>query len=165
MKVTNLNAIDVLIYSHHKNLVHLEKTALDSFGVKRVESVSDLKKLKEAIRHNYRDIVIINHTPGEVLAPLVEAIRSESEASNPYATVLLMTATPSRRVVREGIRCGVDGVMALPFTGNDLWKQLVHFVNRNRSFVRTTGYFGPCRRRLQNIKYQGEERRDESAVA
>ncbi len=163
MRITNLNAIDVLIYSQHKHLVHLERTALDSFGVKRIESVGDLKALKDAIQHNYRDIIIINHSPGQAMAPLLETIRSESDASNPYATVLLMTSTPSRRVVREGIQCGVDGVMALPFTGIDLWKQLAHSVNRNRAFVRTENYFGPCRRRLQNIKYNGEERREEAA--
>lgn len=161
MRATNLNAIDVLIFSHHKNLVHLEKTALEAFGVKRIEAVQEIGQLKEAIRHNYRDIVIINHMPGLPLAPLLEAIRSEKDASNPYAIVLLMTSTPSRRIVQEGIRCGVDGVMALPFTGNDLWRQLVHFVGRNRAFVRTAQYFGPCRRRLHNIRYQGEERRAE----
>ncbi|ACT58803.1 response regulator [Hirschia baltica] len=163
MRVTNLNAVDVLIYSRHKNLVHLEKTALHSFGVKRIESVGELQNLKEAVRHNYRDIIIINHAPGLPIAPLVEAVRSETHASNPYGAVLLMTATPSQRVVREAVQAGVDGVMALPFTGNDLWRQIVNLVNQNRAFVRTENYFGPCRRRLQNIKYNGAERRDDAA--
>ncbi len=163
MRVTNLNAVDVLIYSQHKNLVHLEKAALHSFGIKRIESVGQLQNLKEAVRHNFRDIIIINHSPGHAIAPLVEAVRSETHASNPYAAVLLMTATPSQRVVREGVQAGVDGVMALPFTGHDLWRQIVNLVNQNRAFVRTEAYFGPCRRRLQNVRYDGAERRDESA--
>lgn len=163
MQVTNLNAVDVLIYSEHKNLVQLEKTALEAFGIRRVESVKTSKALEEAIKHNFRDIIIINHTPGLPIEPIVSKVRSETNASNPYAVVLLMTSTPSRRVVREAVMAGVDGVMALPFTGNDLWRQLVHFINRNRAFVRTENYFGPDRRRLQNIRYDGEERREEAA--
>lgn len=163
MRVGNLNSVDVLIYSHHRNLTTLQQAALNGFGVRKIENTRRFDQFQESIRHVYRDIIIINHEADMDIGPFLTEIR-DGAAVNPFAIVILMSATTSPKLLREALRHGVDGVMTIPFTANDLWRQLVYAVNRTRTFVRTKSYFGPDRRRIKNIPYTGEERRDDAEI-
>jgi len=161
LKVGNLRAIDVLIYSRHFHLITLEQAVLKQFGVRNIESARGVSLFKENLKHVYRDIVILNHYPEMNIANYTRLVRDENASMNPFAIILLVTPSPSASLLKSALGGGVDGVIAMPFTSTDLWRQLAGAVNRSRTFVRTEQYFGPDRRRLKNVPYSGELRRDE----
>lgn len=158
--MANLSALDVVIYGHNRNLMRLQQVALRAFNIRNIEPISQPKALEDLLLYSPKDIVIVNQVAGVDMEEIVSIVRDQSVAQNPFAVIIVVTPAPTRRVITEALNAGADGVIALPFTGGDFWKQLVYFVNNTRTFLRTKSYFGPCRRRTRGLVYSGVERRD-----
>ena len=154
-----MQAVNVLIHGSNRNLVSLEKTALNAFEFKKIDWAQTFRELREGVTFGARDIVIINEDPSLDLAKIANLLRSDPAIANPFAIVIVVTPAPSHKFISKALRLGFDGVVGLPFSAADLWKQLAFFVNNQRTFLRTQSYFGPDRRRLKGIQYGGEERR------
>ncbi len=164
MPKPNLGLLRVLIHGANQNLTTLEKAALASFRVREVNWSRTRAQLEDEVKLTFHDVVIINHDTRESLKEVVELVRAEKDAANPYAIVLYVTASPSARLIRQALGYGVDGVIGLPFAPKDMWRQLSFFINNSRTFLRTGKYFGPCRRRLQGMQFHGPERRSDSGL-
>ena len=52
--------------------------------------------------------------------------------------------------------------LAKPVAAKTMMARLVSVIEHPRPFVRTSVYFGPCRRRRANDEYKGAERRSEA---
>lgn len=156
----NLSALDIVIYGKNRNLMHLQQVALRAFNIRNIEPISQPNALEDLLLYAPKDIVILNHVAGVDMQEVVSIVRDQTVAQNPFAVIIVVTPAPTRRVITEALNAGADGVIALPFTGGDFWKQLVYFVNNSRTFLRTKSYFGPCRRRTRGLIYSGVERRD-----
>ena len=158
--MANLSALDVVIYGHNRNLMRLQQVALRAFNIRHIEPISRPSALEDLLLYSPKDIIILNHVCGVDLGEVVSIVRDQTVSQNPFAVIIVVTPAPTRSVITEALNLGVDGVIALPFTGGDFWKQLVYFVNNTRTFLRTDSYFGPCRRRTRGLIYSGIERRD-----
>ena len=159
MSTMNFGAVNVLIHGQNRNLIELQRAALSGFKFRKIDACQEFGKLLQALQTKPRDIVIVNQSMEMDLPVVFRALRDHEHNPNPFSVVLLFTGTPSRRFLRDALRMGADGVVGLPFSAADLWKQLAYFVNAQRAFVRTSDYFGPDRRRMRGIVYNGDERR------
>lgn len=159
MSRLNIAAVEVLIYGKNRNLVQLEKTALAAFEFRKMHWSATLVDMRENMSLMMRDVVIINDDPELDLEQTLQMLRTDPSIANPFAVIIIVTPNASRQYVSKALRIGADGVIGLPFSAADLWKQLAFFVNNQRTFLRTHSYFGPDRRRLKGVSYGGEERR------
>ena len=57
---------------------------------------------------------------------------------------------------------GINEFIAKPVSVKTMMSRLVAVIEHPRPYVRTTVYFGPCRRRRSAEEYRGPERRSES---
>ena len=160
----NLSAVDVLIYGNNRNLVTLQKTALAAFNFKKIHWSPTFTDMRESMTLAFRDIIIINDHADLDMEALLTMLRTEKSIANPFAVVILVTPNSSRKYIQNALRIGADGVMGLPFSATDMWKQLSFFINHQRTFLRTGSYFGPDRRRIKGISYDGDERRDADEI-
>lgn len=92
---------------------------------------------------------------------LVRRLRGDPESPAPFLPVIVATATITRERVREALDAGVHEVLVLPLSAKALEARLSEIVERPRKFVRSSGYFGPDRRRFTRPDYPGPYRRGE----
>ncbi|HAT35344.1 MAG TPA: hypothetical protein DCS82_06480 [Rhodospirillaceae bacterium] len=58
---------------------------------------------------------------------------------------------------------GVTEVMVKPISPESIYRRIAYLIDNPRPYIDSgTGFFGPCRRRLDNQGYSGEERRKDT---
>jgi len=94
---------------------------------------------------------------------LVRMIRSNPQAPNSFVPVIMLTGHTSLEHVNEARDAGVNEFIAKPVSVKTMMSRLVSVIEHPRPYVRTGGFFGPCRRRRNPHEYQGPERRSEKS--
>ncbi|HEY0267556.1 MAG TPA: response regulator, partial [Rhizomicrobium sp.] len=96
---------------------------------------------------------------------LVRMIRTSPQTPNPFVPVIMLTGYTSLDHVRQARDGGVNEFIAKPVSVKTMMSRMVSVIEHPRPFVRTGGYFGPCRRRRGVDEYRGPERRAEAKQA
>ena len=159
MKRASLDRVTVHVHGELPVVVAAQKRALQSIGFSNIKSSVALPDLEGYSVNRAFDFVLLNIGPRINPRHALRLIRSETDAANPYALVIGCLPMPNRREIMHVIRMGVDGVISRPFQVEEFWKQLYALSAKPRAFVRTPEYFGPDRRRLHGVDYDGIERR------
>ena len=162
MTSKHLDRLSILIHGDTGRARQRQAAAMQGFGVHDISHSSRLATFTQLVAARAYDIIFINP---ESLAGLHEAVavaRDRSVSATPYAVVFAFFTLPSKETVKRAIHLGVDGVSSTNFTAEVLWKQIAHFTNNSRTFMRTGSYFGPDRRRTKTIHYGGVERREQA---
>lgn len=73
--------------------------------------------------------------------------------------VIVMTDTPTDKFLLAARDSGVDEMLVRPFTGAALLDRVEAVLHRQRPFIESVGYVGPCRRRRADENYEGPFRR------
>jgi DNA-binding response OmpR family regulator len=89
-------------------------------------------------------------------------IRTNAQAPNPFVPIIMLTGYTSLDHVRQARDAGINEFIAKPVAAKTMMARLVSVIEHPRPFVRTSVYFGPCRRRRANDEYKGAERRSEA---
>jgi two-component system, chemotaxis family, chemotaxis protein CheY len=91
---------------------------------------------------------------------LAKMIRTSSQTPNPFVPIIMLTGHTHIDHVRQARDAGVNEFLAKPVSVRAIMSRLVSVIEHPRAYVRTKGYFGPCRRRRATDDYRGPERRD-----
>jgi two-component system, chemotaxis family, chemotaxis protein CheY len=91
---------------------------------------------------------------------LTKLIRTASDSPNHYVPIIMLTAYAERSKVEAARDAGVTEFCAKPVTATELYRKVAAAINAPRSFIRTSVYFGPDRRRRKDDSYKGDERRE-----
>lgn len=89
---------------------------------------------------------------------LTRMIRQNRDSPNPFLPVIMVTALTEIEHVIKARDAGVNEFLAKPVSARLLYCRLKSVIENPRPFVRTSGFFGPDRRRRQ-INHQGADRR------
>jgi DNA-binding response OmpR family regulator len=95
---------------------------------------------------------------------LVRMLRGDPLSPNPFVPVIMLTGHTSPEHVRQARDAGVNEFIAKPVSVKTMMSRLAAVIEHPRPFVRTSRYFGPCRRRRQD-EHQGPERRAAARAA
>ncbi len=90
---------------------------------------------------------------------LTRMIRQPETSTNPYVPIIMVTGHAERRRVTEARDAGVTEFLVKPISAKALYQRIVSVVMLPRPFIKTSTYFGPCRRRTLSANYGGVERR------
>jgi CheY-like chemotaxis protein len=159
----DLSALRILVVDDNAHMHQIMRSILGAMRIK-VHCVSDVDGAFDALANWHPDILIVDVMVGEDDGlDLIARVRNGERGANPYMPVIVLTGHTERRQITRARDVGVHEVLAKPVSIENLYKRFVQIVVNPRPFVRTKGYFGPCRRR-QEKPYQGPERRgDENA--
>lgn len=80
-------------------------------------------------------------------------------SANPYLPIIMLTGYADRTRVFEARDAGVTELIVKPVTAQAMIARLNSVIHHPRPFIRSLDYFGPCRRRTANPRYEGPERR------
>jgi CheY-like chemotaxis protein len=148
---------------HMRKLVH---TILQSFGVAQIHEAENGQRGWALLRECNPDVIVMDWVMDEMDGiELMRMIRTNPAAPNPFVPVIMLTGHTSMEHVMQARDAGVNEFIAKPVSVKTLMSRLVSVIEHPRPYVRTEGYFGPCRRRRGADEYRGPERRAEARQA
>ncbi|HJR57681.1 MAG TPA: response regulator [Rhizomicrobium sp.] len=142
--------------------VHMRKlvtTILQAFGVTQIHEAHSGEQAWEVMREHSPDIIILDWMmEGMSGIDLVKMIRVNPQSPNPFVPVIMLSGHTSIEHVQQARDAGVNEFIAKPVSVKTMMTRMGAVIEQPRPYVRTSVYFGPCRRRRQN-EHRGPERR------
>ncbi len=150
----------VLVVDDYVHMRKLIATILQAFGVVHIFEADNGERALAVMRDANPDVLILDWVmEGMSGIDLVRMIRSNPQSPNPFLPVIMLTGHTSLDHVNTARDAGVNEFIAKPVAAKTLMQRLAVVIEQPRPFVRTSVYFGPCRRRRTFVDYRGSERR------
>ena len=142
--------------------VHMRKlviTILQAFGVVQIFEADSGSRAWTVLRESNPDIVVLDWVmDGMSGLELVQMIRTNPQSPNPFMPVIMLSGHTSADHVLQARDTGVNEFIAKPVSVKTMMTRMAAVIEHPRPYVRTSVYFGPCRRRRQD-EHRGPERR------
>jgi two-component system, chemotaxis family, chemotaxis protein CheY len=149
-----------LVVDDNSHMRRIIRALLHGFGVREAYEAEDGAAGLEAFSSFSPDIVITDWAmPIFDGIELTRMIRQPETSANPYVPIIMVTGHAERRKVAEARDAGVTEFLVKPISAKGLYQRIASVVMMPRPFIRTSTYFGPCRRRTISSNYSGAERR------
>jgi len=158
--LAGLQRVRFLVVDDNAHMIHIIKTILRGFGAVHVFEARDATEAFDRLRNDAIDIVITDYQM-EVLDGIdfIKLVRGSSDSPNRYVPIIMLTAHSERTRVEQARDAGTNEFCCKPVTAQDLYRKVQAIVDYPRPFIKTPAYFGPDRRRHNDGKYEGPERR------
>ena len=135
-------------------------TILQAFGVSQIHEADSGNRAWIVLRDSNPDVIVADWVmEGMSGIELVQKIRTDPSTPNPFVPVIMLTGHTHIDHVRQARDAGVNEFIAKPVSVKTMMSRLVAVIEHPRPYVRTSAYFGPCRRRRGVDEYRGPERR------
>jgi two-component system, chemotaxis family, chemotaxis protein CheY len=155
--------LKVLVVDDNVHMRKLVVTILQAFGVIQIYEADNGERGWTILRESNPDVLILDWVmEGMSGLDLIQMIRANPASPNPFVPVIMLTGHTSLDHVRQARDAGVNEFIAKPVSVKTMMSRLVAVIEHPRPYVRTQGYFGPCRRRRGTEEYRGPERRSEN---
>lgn len=138
----------------------ITSAVLQSAGIRKLREAADGTAALEILREHAVDLVIVDFN----MFPLdgvefTRLVRNSPDSANPYLPIIMMTGHSEKTRVYEARDAGVNEFVVKPITAKAILDRIQAVIFRPRPFVKTDGYFGPDRRRVQSTDQNGPKRR------
>jgi CheY-like chemotaxis protein len=156
-----LDRLRLLLVDDNPHMIHVTKTILRGFGIKEFQEALNAKDGFELVKATTFDLIITDYAMAPVDGcEFTKLLRTAADSPNHFVPVIMLTAYAEKSTVEAARDAGVTEFCAKPITATDLYRKVCSVINSPRSFVRTSVYFGPDRRRRTNDGFKGTERRE-----
>ncbi|WP_304164087.1 PleD family two-component system response regulator [Phenylobacterium aquaticum] len=141
--------------------IDLVKTMLRGFGFERFTEATTLAEAKKILKATPPDLMLLDYMMGtEEGVTLARWLRNDPASPAPQLPIIMLTGHADRARVMAARDAGINEICVKPFTPADLIKRILTTFESPRPFVNSgSGYFGPDRRRHDDPRYKGPERR------
>jgi two-component system chemotaxis response regulator CheY len=157
----SLARLKVLVVDDNLHMATIVKTILRGFDVKDLHDADSSADAFNVLRSTPIDLVITDFAMDPVDGcGLTRLIRTAHDSPNQFVPIIMLTAYAERSKVEQARDAGVTEFCVKPVTAVQLYRKVCSVINAPRSFIRTSVYFGPDRRRRREDEYDGTERRD-----
>jgi len=152
--------LSVLVVDDNQHMRALTSAILQALGMKNVYKTSSGEEAWEMLKTHPCDLVFLDWVlEGMSGLELARKIRMSPESPNAFVPIIMLTGHTSIDKVHAARDAGVNEFLAKPVSSKAVIARLISVIEHPRAFVRTTSYFGPCRRRRRDADYDGPERR------
>jgi two-component system chemotaxis response regulator CheY len=149
--------LKILVVDDNVHMRKLVTTILQAFGVVQIFEAGSGEAAWDSFREHNPDIIILDWVmEGMSGIDLTRMIRTNPASPNPFVPVILLTGHTSLEHVMQARDAGISEFIAKPVSVKTMMARLCSIIENPRPFVRTTVYFGPCRRRRQD-EHRGPE--------
>jgi CheY-like chemotaxis protein len=157
----DFSSLGVMVVDDNEHMLRILQTLLSSMRVGEVRCFSSGPDALDELRDWLPDVVITDH----YMQPLtgIDFIKHIRSSSGPcrFAPVVLLTGYAGKKLVRAARDSGADYTMTKPVSLQAVYRTFVRLRQADRSFIQTSRYFGPDRRRKER-PYAGPDKRAES---
>ena len=158
--MSSLHSLNVLLVDDNQHMRAIAAAVLHSANIRNVREASDGAAAFNLLRQHPIDLAIVDFN----MFPLdgvefTRLVRNSPDSPNVYLPIIMMTGHAEKKRVTEARDAGVTEFVVKPITAKAVLDRLNAVIFRPRAFVKTDGYFGPCRRRRDLEGYAGPFRR------
>lgn len=156
----DIQNLKFLVVDDDANMRHLVFTILSSLGVKETATAESADRAFGLLFDFEADIIIcdLRMTPRDGI-DFTRMVRTQDDSPNCYVPIIMLTGHSEMSAVVQAREAGVHEFLAKPVSAKKLYGKIRSIIENPRAFIRTEDYFGPDRRRRQDPKYDGPERR------
>lgn len=159
-----LSRLSFLVAEDNTHTRMLMRQVLLMLGVRDIRESSDGKEALARIASRPPDVLLTDwHMEPMSGLDMVRALRVGADSPDRFLPVIMVTAYAERGRVLAARDAGVNEYLIKPFSARALYTRIQAVIFRPRPFVRTKSFFGPDRRRQDDILYTGAERRSADA--
>jgi CheY-like chemotaxis protein len=152
--------LKILVVDDNVHMRKLVTTILHAFGVVQIYEADSGQRAWTILCEANPDVIVLDWVmDGMSGLELTQMIRTNPATPNPFVPVIMLTGHTSIDHVRQARDGGINEFIAKPVSVKTMMSRLVAAIEHPRPYVRTSGYFGPCRRRRGADEYTGPERR------
>jgi DNA-binding response OmpR family regulator len=145
------DSVDVLIYDPVSANRTATRAALYALGFRRTETVSTIEAFVEAMQKSPPDIALCEaQGADEELCATIQQMRQGGSGYNPFIVVIVTAWEKSTTLINRVVSSGADDLLLRPFSTALLGQRIESHIERRKSFVITTDYVGPDRRKDQS---------------
>ncbi len=156
----SLDDIRVLVAEDNEFYAKLLRLILRAWGVRNLTVVADGIAAFQHVKNQPCDIIITDFAMTPITGvELLELIRTSPESPDRYVPVIVLSGYTDRERIEIARDAGATEIMAKPITPKDLACRLEAIVERPRPFIDSADFFGPDRRRHDDVRYTGPQRR------
>jgi DNA-binding response OmpR family regulator len=124
------------------------RASLYSVGFRHIESVATLDAFAECIRRRPPDLAFCEAQGADTeLCNSIQSLRQGADGFNPFVVIIVTAWENSKALVTRVLNSGADDLILRPFSTSILGARIKSHVERRKSFVITSDYVGPDRRR------------------
>ena len=155
--------VRVLVVDDNVHMRKLVTTILQAFGVQQISEAENGERAWTVLRETNPDVIVLDWVmEGMSGLDLVQMIRTNPQAPNPFVPVIMLTGHTHIDQVRQARDAGVNEFIAKPVSVKTMMSRLVAVIEHPRPYVPPRAYFAPRRRRRGADEYRGPERRSET---
>lgn len=155
----DLSNLRVLLAEHNDFMRRAMVGILRAINVPHVASVGTEEDAWNRFCYTDFDLVLCDWSPGLDGLSFLDRVRIGSDTPNPFATVVLVSAFAEKEHVTAARDHGTSGYIVKPVSPRNMYLRIVHTIERERPFVRTSHFFGPDRRTKKVEVPPAKERR------
>ena len=149
----------ILVVDDNVHMRKLVTTILQAFGVTQIYEAHNGETGWAALREHTPDMIILDWVmEGMSGIELIKMVRANPQSPNPFVPAIMLTGHTSMDHVQQARDAGMNEFIAKPVSVKTMMSRLSAVIEHPRPFVRTNGYFGPCRRRRVEEHAGGERR-------
>jgi DNA-binding response OmpR family regulator len=139
---------DTLIYDPVAANRTATRAALYTLGFRKIESVQSLDAFASAIRRQPPDLALCEATGADGdLCGMIQELRQGAAGYNPFIVIIVTAWEKSHGLVTRVVNSGADDLLLRPFSTALLGQRIDAHAERRKSFVVTSEYVGPDRRK------------------
>lgn len=161
-KARPLEGLRIMIADSDHRLALTIENILFALGCKSVVIVHDGIDALATLKEQDVDIIITEHAIRSIDGlTFIQHLRQGEASPHRDVPVVMMTAHNDRQHVEAARDCGVDEYVLKPFAAKSLLERIYGLIEKPRSFILSSSYIGPDRRRTpQNDNFPKANRPD-----
>jgi DNA-binding response OmpR family regulator len=133
------------------------RSALYSIGFRKIETVATIETFAEAIRRRPPDLALCEaQGVDNELCGLIQSMRQGAPGFNPFVIIIVTAWDKNAALVQRVVNSGADDLLLRPFSTTLLAQRIEAHAAKRKSFVITSDYVGPDRRkdntRVSNVE-------------
>jgi CheY-like chemotaxis protein len=153
---SGLESLKALVVEDNTHMRALLRALLNALGIKDILEAANGQAALNLLRERKIDLVLTDLT----MAPmdgleLTRHLRKDENSPNPFIPIIMITGHTEKYRVEAARDAGVTEFLAKPITAHNLFGRITEILEKPRAFVRCDNYFGPDRRRHNEIDTYG----------
>jgi len=124
------------------------RAALYTLGFRHIETVATLDAFVNSVRRRPPDLAMCEAQGADTeLCKIIQELRQGAAGFNPFIVIIVTAWEKSGALVSRVVNSGADDLLLRPFSTTLLGQRIEAHVERRKSFVVTSDYVGPDRRK------------------
>ncbi len=161
-----LSEIEFLVADDNEFSRHIARDVLKALGAQSIVFAKDGAEALSMLKTMSIDIVFLDwKMPIMDGIEFTRIIRNSDDSPDQFLPIIMMTGYSELSHVMYARDAGVTEYLIKPCSATQMLSRVRSVIESPRSFVKTSKFFGPCRRRHKKKDFDGNEKRGVAPVA